>query len=141
MTAQQVYNTASAAGFTGSALIIAVAIAYAESRFNPSAIGDVSLQNAKWGPSVGLWQIRSLNNDFLNIDPVRNYNKLFDPQYNADAAFKISNGGKDFSPWSTYINGAYKGYLNLSDGLTQNKTWLTAAALILILIIIFKKYA
>jgi hypothetical protein len=39
------------------------------------------------------------------------YDQLFDPLTNAKAAVAISGGGKDFGPWSTYGNGAYRSHL------------------------------
>src|ERR1035437_10074658 len=36
---------------------------------------------------------------------------IFDPLANAQAAFAISKGGVDFTPWSTWTNGAYKSFL------------------------------
>lgn len=138
MDAQQVYNAAANAGFSGSALAIAVAVAYAESKFDEQAIGDINLQDSKWGPSVGLWQIRSLNNNFLNIEPVRDYNKLFDPDYNARAAYEISKGGKDWSPWSTYLNNSYKSYLSMSEGLTNNAGIFKLIIAVVVIIILFR---
>jgi hypothetical protein len=78
----------------------AYAVAMAESSGNPAAFGDQAL-----GYSIGLWQI--------NLCHHQNYNALdlFDPGYNADAALEISNGGTYWYPWSTWKNGAYKGYL------------------------------
>ena len=49
------------AGLTGAGLVTAVAVAKGESGWRTDARGDVALVDAKWGPSIGLWQIRSLN--------------------------------------------------------------------------------
>lgn len=97
------------AGFTGVALVTAVAIAGAESAFKPNAVGDVNLIDNKWGPSVGLWQIRSLKNPgaYTGPDKLRNESSLTDPYFNARAAYAISKGGTDFKPWSTYTNGMF----------------------------------
>lgn len=51
--------------------------------------------------SVGLWQINTKVHPY-SVDDMK------DPFKNAAAAFKISKGGTDWSPWSTYKNGAYK---------------------------------
>jgi Lysozyme like domain len=88
------------AGFSGFDLGVAVAIAYAESSGNESAIGDVDL-----GVSVGLWQIN------LAAHPEYSQDELLDPQTNANAAFAIySAAGNSFSPWTTFNNGAYQNY-------------------------------
>lgn len=110
LAARVAYN----AGFTGQSLVVAVAIAGAESRYNPNAIGDTTLVNSKWGPSLGFWQCRTLVNpsaysypDTLRINP-----DLYDPQKNANAAYAFSKQGQNFGPWSTYMS---KAYLNFVD--------------------------
>lgn len=83
------------AGFSDSDLLIATAIAYAESSGNPGAVGDN-------GDSIGLWQINLPNHpEFQGQD-------LTNPQVNANAAFSIySAAGNSFSPWTTFKTGAY----------------------------------
>jgi hypothetical protein len=103
------------AGFRGLALQTAVAIAGAESGFNPLATGDVDLQDQKWGPSAGLWQIRSLKPHYLSLDPYRDINHLYDPLFNAKAAWKISSGGSNFKPWSVYVNGRYQDFVSIAS--------------------------
>ena len=94
------------AGFSQGQAAIAVAIAKAESNLNDQAIGDVQLETERWGPSVGLWQIRTLK-DATGF-PERNQTKLlFDDSAQAAAAFKISGKGTSFKPWSTFTSGAY----------------------------------
>jgi len=101
------------AGFKGQALLIAIAIAGAESSFKPDALGDLAIQTAKWGPSVGLWQIRSLKfwNSYSGVDALRDASRLTDPYFNAKAAFAISKGGTDFTPWSTFTSNAFTPYM------------------------------
>lgn len=110
----QVYSAAVQAGFTGPALVTAIAIAAAESGFDPGATGDQTLANSKWGNSIGLWQIRSLQPSSLYLEPIRDPNKLYDPLYNAKAAYQISKGGTDFSPWTTFVNKAYQQFLSVA---------------------------
>jgi hypothetical protein len=109
-------NCAIKAGFVGNNLVLAVSISGAESGFNPNKIGDVSLRNESaalcgglWEDSVGLWQIRSLQNPSQcgYPDNMRDATKLLDPQFNRMAAYAISQHGNDFSPWSTYTQGDY----------------------------------
>jgi soluble lytic murein transglycosylase-like protein len=89
---------ARAAGFPYPEL--AAAVAMAESGGNPNAVGDLYL-----GGSYGLWQINS------KAHPQYSVAMLFDPAYNARAAFEISKGGNDWSPWTTFRTGAYRQYL------------------------------
>jgi Lysozyme like domain len=92
-------GVASNAGFTGGDLVIAVAIAYAESSGNPNITGDN-------GNSIGLWQINLPNHpEYQGVD-------LTDPQTNANAAFAIySAAGNSFTPWTTFKTGAYQANL------------------------------
>lgn len=106
------------AGFTGTALITAVAIAQAESGFRPDAVGDKNLTE-QGEVSVGLWQINyrpsrdkrgGLRDPDLNLEPA----------HNAVAAFAISGQGTKFTPWSTYTSGAYRPFLdNAAEAVAQ----------------------
>lgn len=82
-----------------TALIDAVAIATAESGRDPRKVGDLGLQDSKWGPSVGLWQIRSLKSE-KGKGTTRDADKLTDPAHNAKAMVEISGNGKNWDPWS-----------------------------------------
>lgn len=117
MSPSEIAVYASGAGFSGSALPIAVAIAMAESSGNPQAHNPRPPDD-----SYGLWQI----NMYGSLGPARraqfglsSNSDLFDPATNAAAAFAISGGGASFTPWSTYTNGAYRRYLSSTiDGGT-----------------------
>ena len=109
--AKHAYN----AGFRGAALIKAVAIAWGESNLNAHAIGDTNLVTEKWGASLGLWQIRSLNNNPASYpypDNYRDASQLSLPAFNAKAAYAISKKGTDFSHWTVYNNGSYTQYID-----------------------------
>lgn len=107
LTANQISQFASNAGFSGSALTTAVAIALAESSGNPSAYNPETASGTPTGlGSYGLWQI------YLNAHPEYAGSNLYDPQTNANAAYAIySNNSSSFNAWSTYKNGAYAQYL------------------------------
>lgn len=105
LSASDIARYASNAGFVGDDLVTAVAIALAESSGNPGAVGDS-------GTSYGLWQIH------YTVHPEFDKSRLFDPQYNAEAAFQLySNRGGDFTDWSTYgdLPGHNNAYLNFLD--------------------------
>jgi|SRR5215472_13718760 len=77
---------------------IAAAIAMAESGGDPNAQGH----NSNGTTDYGLWQINSVNGanaSYLN------------PDVNGKAAVRISRGGTNWNPWTTYKNGAYKAFL------------------------------
>jgi hypothetical protein len=73
------------------------------------------LQDAKWGPSIGLWQIRSLKAESGTGSP-RDATRLKDPRFNAQAMRAISGGGDSFTPWTTYKNGDYKKQIGKISG-------------------------
>lgn len=111
LTLAQIAQHARNAGFKGDALVTAVAVSCAEDRnHDPAAFGDLSLIDAKWGASVGLWQIRSLHADY-GTGRVRDEVHLTDPAFNARSAYSISSGGSNWNPWSTYKDGSYKTYM------------------------------
>lgn len=99
------------AGFRGVALIVSTAIGGAETGWNPGAVGDTTITDATWGPSVGFMQIRSKKAE-TGTGGWRDATRLADPAFNARAAFAISAGGNNFDPWTTYKNGAYRRFLN-----------------------------
>jgi len=106
-TALQIAQAAYDAGFRGAALVTAVAVALGESGGRPGAAGDVGLQDAKWGPSLGLWQVRSLK-DQSGAGSPRDGTRLTDPLFNAQAAFEISAGGSNWKPWTVFNTGAHR---------------------------------
>ena len=114
LTDQQVAQYAYDAGFRGNSLTTATAVALAESHGDSSQVGDVGLQNGTWGPSVGLWQIRSLNpgHGTAAEQAQRDQTANLDPATNAQNAYTISQQGNNFNPWSTYTSGAYQQFTN-----------------------------
>lgn len=89
-----------AAGMRNPArLAQAVAIAMAESGGDPTKLGDLTLQDSEWGPSVGLWQIRSRKAE-KGKGSTRDADRLTDPAFNAKSMMSISGGGSNFDPWS-----------------------------------------
>lgn len=96
-TPRQVAAVAAAGGFRGKALTRAVAVALAESGGDPQAVGVNS--DATRSRDRGLWQINS------RWHPEVSDAQAFNPVECARAAFRISSGGRDWSPWSTWKNG------------------------------------
>lgn len=83
------------AGFRDANLVTAVAIAGAESSYDASQFTH-QIPGNKVEDSVGLWQIS------LVYHPEYDKETLKDPRANADAAYKLSSGGSNWHPWSTY---------------------------------------
>ena len=102
LTADDIRQLATDAGFSGWDLETAVAIAFAESSGNPDSVGDLTL-----GVSIGLWQVN------LKYHPEYTHQELLDPQTNANAAYAIYQAaGDQFTPWSTWKNQAYLKHLD-----------------------------
>lgn len=113
-----VARAAIAAGFTGAGLLRAIAIAGAESGFDPAATNDtcgyqwVEERGAYVHPdtddelpagtqpeySIGAWQINLLAHPGVTEAEAR------DLESAARAAFRISRDGSDFDAWSTNVN-------------------------------------
>ncbi len=118
MSPEEVHRLAMEAGLDHERAVVATAIAWAESNLNPGAVGDEDLADHKWGPSIGLWQVRSLR-AHLGTGQERDADRLRDPAFNARSMFTISRRGTDWSPWSVFGNGRYERHLEEVRGATQ----------------------
>lgn len=105
----QLKSLAVNAGFSDADSNTAAAIALAESGGDPKAYNPETLAGALPNQgSYGLWQI------YLTAHPDAVGLNLYDPQINADEAFRVyEEAGNSFTPWSTYKNGAYVSRLPL----------------------------
>lgn len=109
-------------GFSGEGLRIAYAVAMAESSGNARAHNpDVSTGDN----SYGLFQINMLG--AMGPERRKQYglnsnDDLYDPYVNAKVAYKMSNGGKNWQPWSTYKRGDYKKFLGGADVAVKNSS-------------------
>jgi hypothetical protein len=112
LTPAQIAGVSSRAGFAGSNLVIAVAVALAESGGNPEA----THQNSDSHHSVdyGLFQI----NSYWNASYLKQGNWK-DPQQNAQMAYAIykANGWGD---WVTYKTGAYMSHITTANTAVSN---------------------
>jgi hypothetical protein len=132
LTRSQIRDYASQAGFTGSALDTITAIFAAEngsgdsSNINNTAFPTLAGYHAP-GPndqpeySVGNGQINALahfSSSGMDFEHYVAY--LLDPLNNAKEAFKISGGGTDFTPWSTFNNGSATGTAQPDITLVDN---------------------
>jgi hypothetical protein len=109
-SAVQIAQTAKANGFSGDGLVTSVAIALAESSGWTQAV----LVDSDCSRDRGLWQINSYWHSEVSDA------QAFDPNGCAQAAYSISSGGGDWSPWSTYTSGAYQQYLGeAQDAVNQ----------------------
>jgi len=108
LSATEIAQVARGAGFTGDALSTAVAVALAESSGRTHAVSPT-------GCCHGLWQIN------VNVHPYTK-TQMQDPAQNAAAAWKISNSGTNWKPWSAYTNGSYLLYLTSARNASRAPT-------------------
>jgi len=112
LSPSQIYTLLLQGGFSPDKARLMTAIAQAESARNPGAIGDVALENAKWGPSVGLFQVRTLKAE-TGTGSDRDIQRLLNnPAEQVKAALNISGDGNNLRPWSTFTSGAYLKFLD-----------------------------
>lgn len=110
-TPEQVYATLLQAGFTADQAVILTAISGGESGWDDTAIGDTALQNATWGPSIGLFQIRTLKAQ-TGSGSDRDLQALQgNALRQAQAAYTISNRGTNWTPWTVYTSGRWRDFL------------------------------
>lgn len=96
------------AGFRGDALEVAFAVAMAESSGKPTAYND---DESTGDDSYGLFQINMLGDmgpERRKLYDLKKNDELFDPLTNARVAFRLSEEGKNWKPWTMYTNGGYQ---------------------------------
>jgi hypothetical protein len=119
LTRAQVEGYAKSAGFSGKDLDIAVAVAKAESGWNPKAHNPVGRDD-----SYGLWQINmrgSLGPDRRKKFGLKANTDLYDPATNAKAAYGIRKSS-GWDAWTTYTSNDYKQYLSASGDTKDSST-------------------
>jgi hypothetical protein len=127
-TAGEIYADLRAAGFSAPRAVVMTAIALAESGGDDTAVGDVGLENSTWGPSYGLFQVRTLKGD-TGRGTDRDITALqASDAAQARAAYDISSGGTVLSPWTTYNNGAYQKFLGQAQAAANGATVATTEA-------------
>lgn len=94
---KEIINILELAGFRGNGLKMAWAVAVRESTLRPFALNKAS-------NCYGLFQINmsgSMGPNRREKYSISSNEDLFDPLTNANIAYQMSNGGKDWSAWST----------------------------------------
>jgi cell wall-associated NlpC family hydrolase len=110
-SAREIYRFAVMAGFTPDQAVTMTAIALAESG------GDSGAHNPRGEDSRGLWQVN------LNAHRGLAARDLSDPLENARAAFEVSRGGTDVSPWTSTHGVGEASYLSFrTEALTAARS-------------------
>lgn len=122
LTDRQIAAVARAAGFPAGAAVYAVAITHPEAGANSSAVqAGQPYATTGWG----LWQITPGNSEpQFGID-----NALLNPRANARAAHAKWSAAGGFSPWTTFMDGAYGPFLPGAEAAVRDVYRLSAANL------------
>jgi hypothetical protein len=110
-TTAEIYGAARAAGLSVPSAVIATAVALAESGGDDSILGDTTIQTGTWGPSVGVWQIRTLKAEYGTGSDRDLLALKGNVARQAQAMRNISSGGTNWTPWTVYTKGTYQQYL------------------------------
>lgn len=111
--AAEAADAAVAAGFYGENLVIAVAVAGAESGWNPSA----THVNTNGSTDYGEWQINSIHAAILRAGTWSNVND------NAIMAHKVwAAAGNSWTPWATYNSGSYQNFMTQARAAVSGTT-------------------
>lgn len=109
---QEILETLMRAGFKGTGLRRAFAVAMAESSGRPEAVNN---DPSTGDLSYGMFQINMIG----DMGPerrarfgLRSNEDLLDPDTNARVAYEMSNGGRSWSAWSTYEGDNYNRFYN-----------------------------
>lgn len=113
LSRNQLYRYAQQAGFTGFGLDIIVAIAQAESGGNTQA---TNCNNPGGTCDRGVLQINNYWHSEVNNACA------YDPGCAFKQAYRISQNGTNFTPWSTFTNNNYKTFLNPNASSTNNSS-------------------
>lgn len=114
----QVARAAYAAGWRGPDLVIAVAVAKAESNWAPGARNE----NTNGSTDLGLFQINTVHAGILAEGDWR------DPAANARMAYQVwTDAGERWGPWVTYWRGTYKEHLGAAQAAVEGTADLAAA--------------
>ena len=104
LTNEELYAILRSVGFEDSGLEIAKQIVFLESGNRPYAHNDNPVTGDN---SYGIFQINmrgAMGPERLKKYGLGTNEDLFDPVTNATVAYKMSNGGKNWSAWTTYKN-------------------------------------
>lgn len=107
----EIYQAARSAGLSVPAATIATAIALAESSGDDQVLGDTGIQTSEWGPSVGLWQIRTRKDQYGTGGDRDLLALRGNVGRQATAMRNISAGGTNWAPWTVYTRGTYGQYM------------------------------
>jgi hypothetical protein len=121
LAARLAYN----AGFRGEDLVIATAMAGAESTYNQNAVNQRDARTEKWGPSYGLWQIRTLQQpqQWGGLDRLRDPNVIGgeqNAQANANLAKQIFDRSNGWREWGSFTDGRYREYMDVAQQTVNN---------------------
>ena len=91
-------------------IVVAIAIAMAESGCNPNATHN----NSNGTQDQGLWQINTIHGYSSSC--------TFNAMCNSIAAYQLSGSGSNYGPWTTYNNGAWTEFIGDAQAAVSRLT-------------------
>jgi hypothetical protein len=110
----QIAGVAQSVGFSKNTdtWATSVAVALAESGGRAGVVNSIG--------ATGLWQINQPV--WVQSHPLWTKQWLRNPVNNGKAAYSISHGGANWTPWATYTSGAYRLHMNAARKAIRNPT-------------------
>lgn len=117
------------AGAHGTQLVTLAAITEGESGRKIDALGDTGIQTSKWGPSGGVFQIRSVKAE-RGQGTTRDLDRVLTLEGGALSAVELWNqaqerGQDPGSPWTAYLKGWHRAHLETYTNLARAEGWLS----------------
>lgn len=112
---QEVLEALAAAGARGDQLVTLASVTESESGRRLDAVGDVELQSGDWGPSRGVFQIRTLKSQ-TGTGKTRDIVRVATLEGGARSAVElcqqsIARGADCGTPWTVYLKGWHKPFM------------------------------
>lgn len=110
--------------YSKATVMLAIGLAETDGVLDTNKQGDIAIEDATWGPSVGVFQIRTLKHPKNTpMEQARNIQTLQTLIGQTQSAAMISTGtstgqgtpGTTFQPWTTFKTGKYRMYLPRAD--------------------------
>lgn len=117
------------AGAHGTQLVTLAAITEGESGRKIDALGDTGIQTSKWGPSGGVFQIRSVKAE-RGQGTTRDLDRVLTLEGGARSAVELwdqaqARGQDPGSPWTAYLKGWHRAHLDGYAAIARAEGWLS----------------
>lgn len=117
-----------AAGARGEQLVTLAALTEGESGRKVDSLGDVDIQDATWGPSAGVFQIRTVKAQ-RGTGQTRDVDRVATLDGGARSAVElwdqsVARGKPGGQPWSAWQRGWHESYIATYTAIAKTEGWL-----------------